>query len=243
MSGAASPLPDLARPDVGAALFSTWSVGAPERQRATVDAFAATWDSRPWPTPELLSHNLYLGTDGDTLMHHSQWTSEEAYHEFVRTQRRQRVDEIDAAVPGIKRNGIARYQRYRGFDTRTEGDPRVPGCIAVIELDFDDPDPDLRRAWIDLVIEALETDPDPSPGLISADFHLIVNGDRHLATDRARALNYAQWTSEEAYDAALASSAPGVGSATPQWERIRQFPGFKGSTIKRYRFERGFVPR
>ncbi|MES4904796.1 MULTISPECIES: antibiotic biosynthesis monooxygenase [unclassified Streptomyces] len=239
MSGAPNPLPDLTRPDVGAALFSTWSVGTPERQRATADAFAAAWDSRPWPSPELLSQNVYVGMDGETLMHHAQWTSEEAYHAFVRTQRQERVDQIDAAVPGIKRNGIANYRRYRGFDTRTENDPRVPGCIAVIELDFDHPD--LRQQWIDLVIEALETDPDPSPDLISADFHLIVDGARHLAGDRTRALNYAQWTSEEAYDAAIASAAPGVGSVTPQWERIRQFPGFRGSTIKRYRFERSFV--
>ncbi|MGW3569771.1 antibiotic biosynthesis monooxygenase [Streptomyces sp. NPDC000941] len=239
MPGAPNPLPDLTRPDVGAALFSTWSVGTPERQRATADAIAAAWDSRPWPSPQLLSQNLYVGTDGDTLMHHAQRTSEEAYHAFVRTQRQERVDQIDAAVPGIRRNGIANYRRYRGFDTRTENDPRVPGCIAVIELDFDDPD--LRRQWIDLVIEALETDPDPSPDLISADFHLIVDGARHLANDRTRALNYAQWTSEEAYDAAIASAAPGVGSVTPEWERIRNFPGFRGSKIKRYGFERSFV--
>ncbi|MDX3225625.1 antibiotic biosynthesis monooxygenase [Streptomyces sp. ME19-01-6] len=236
MPGATSPLPDLSRPDVGAALFSTWSVGTPERQRATVDALAASWNGRSWPTPELLSQNVYVGTDGDTLMHHSQWTSEEAYLTFVRAHRQARVDEIDAAVPGIERNGIANYRRYRGFDTRTEGDPRVPGCIVAIKADFDDPDPDLRRKWIDLVIEALETDPAPSPGLISADFHLIVSGARHLANNRVEVLNYAQWTSEEAYDAAIAADDP-----TPEWERVRHFPGFKGTTAKRYRFERSFV--
>ncbi|MEU0807976.1 antibiotic biosynthesis monooxygenase [Streptomyces sp. NPDC005970] len=236
MLGPTSPLPDLARPDVGAALFSTWGVGTPERQRATVDALAHSWDSRPWPSPELFSQNVYVGMDGETLMHHAQWASEEAYLAFVRAQRQERVDEIDAAVPGIERHGIANYRRYRGFDTRAAGDPRVPGCIVVIKADFDDPAPELRRRWIDAVIEALETDPAPSPDLISADFHLIVDGARHLANDRAQVLNYAQWTSEEAYDAAIAADDP-----TPEWERVRHFAGFQGTTAKRYRFARSFV--
>uniref|UniRef100_UPI003718FFF9 hypothetical protein n=1 Tax=Bacillus mobilis TaxID=2026190 RepID=UPI003718FFF9 len=123
-----NPLPDLTRPDVGAALFSTWSVGTPERQRAAVDAIAATWDGRPWPAPELLSYNVYAGTDGDTLMHHSQWASEGAYHAFFRTHRQERNDEIDSAVPDLKRLGLSSYRFYRGFQAPPPlADPRTPG--------------------------------------------------------------------------------------------------------------------
>ncbi len=234
------PLPDLTRPNVGAALFSTWSVGTPERQRATVDAIAATWDGRPWPAPELLSYNLYAGTDGDTLLHHSQWASEAAYHAFVRTQRQERNDEIDSAVPDIKRLGLSSYRHYRGFQSPTaQSETPDPGLIVVVEIDFDDPDPRLRRSWIDLVIEALENAPDP--GLISADFHLIVDGERHLSTDRARVFNYARWTGVEMYEAAMAADGP-RGGGSSLWDKVRDFPGRVGASARSYRFRRSFVP-
>ncbi|MCQ8191551.1 antibiotic biosynthesis monooxygenase [Streptomyces rugosispiralis] len=231
------PLPDLTRPDVGAALFSTWSVGTPERQRATVDAIAAEWDSRPWPAPELLSYNLYAGTDGDTLLHHSQWADEAAYHAFFRTQRQQRNDAIDGAVPGIKRLGLAYYRHYRGFRA-AQGETADPGLFVVVEIDFNDPDPQVRRSWVDLVIEALENEPDP--GLLSADFHLIADGERHLSTDRARVLNYARWTDEAAYEAALAAGGPRDGGSSA-WDRVRDFPARVGASSRSYRFRRSFV--
>ncbi|OPF72812.1 antibiotic biosynthesis monooxygenase [Streptomyces antioxidans] len=246
MSAPASsgPLPDLARPDVGAALFSTWSVGTPERQLATVDAIAAAWDSRPWPTPGLLSYNLYAGTDGDTLMHHSQWADEAAYHAFFRTQRQQRNDAVDSAVPDIKRLGLAYYRHYRGFRAPATVQPAAqaamadPGLFVVVEIDFNDPDPRARRTWVDLVIEALESEPDP--GLLSADFHLIADGERHLSTDRARVLNYAHWTGTAAYEAALAADGP-RGGGSSAWDRVRDFPARVGASSRSYRFRRSFV--
>ncbi|WP_413801366.1 antibiotic biosynthesis monooxygenase [Streptomyces iranensis] len=237
------PLPDLTRPDVGAALFSTWSVGTPERQRATVDAIAATWDSSPWPAPELLSYNLYAGTDGDTLMHHSQWADEAAYHAFFRTQRRQRNDAVDSAVPDIERLGLAYYRHYRHYrglqaPAAGQGATTDPGLFVVVEIDFNDPDPQARRSWVDLVIEALDSEPDP--GLLSADFHLIADGERHLSTDRARVLNYARWTDVEAYEAALAADGP-RGGGSSAWDRVRDFPALVGASSRSYRFRRSFV--
>ncbi|MBL1095775.1 antibiotic biosynthesis monooxygenase [Streptomyces coffeae] len=234
----AGPLPDLARPEVGAALFSTWSAGTPERQRATVEAIAATWDSRPWPAPDLLSYNVYTGTDGDTLMHHSQWTGEEAYHAFVQEHRAERVADIDSAVPDIKRLGVGTFRRYRGFSGIPEGTTPAPGLIVVIDVDFDAPDPALRRNWIDTVIETLHAV--PLPGLISADFHLNVDGRAHLGSDRARVLNYAQWTDEKAYEAAILDDGRPGGPAAA--DRLRNLPGFAGSESRRYHFARGFTP-
>lgn len=102
-------LPDLDRPGVGAVLASTWSVGTPERQRAAVEAIRRTWESRDWPDLGLLSYSVFIGTDGDTLLHYSQWTDEQAYDDFVRTYRGDRNAEIDAAVPGIERVALHRY--------------------------------------------------------------------------------------------------------------------------------------
>ncbi|MER6984638.1 hypothetical protein ABT317_48760, partial [Streptomyces carpinensis] len=111
--------PDLADPRVGAPFFSTWRVGTPQRQRQTVEAVAATWERRPWPADDLVSYHVYTGHDGSTLLHHSQWASEQAYEAFVRTRRQERVDEIDTAVPGIERLRLGRYRRYRGSGPRS----------------------------------------------------------------------------------------------------------------------------
>ncbi|MFD3664106.1 antibiotic biosynthesis monooxygenase [Streptomyces sp. NPDC058659] len=101
--------PDLYRPGVGTVLASTWRVGTPERQRAAVEAIRTAWESREWPELGLLSYSVFIGTDGDTLLHYSQWTAEQAYEDFVRTYRDDRNAEIDAAVPGIERVELHRY--------------------------------------------------------------------------------------------------------------------------------------
>ncbi|MEU6983454.1 antibiotic biosynthesis monooxygenase [Streptomyces sp. NPDC046324] len=216
--------PDLHRPGVGSAFVSTWRVGTPERQRAAVDAIAKAWESRDWPDVGLLSYSVYIGTDGDTLLHYSQWTSEEAYQDFVRTFRDDRNAEIDAAVPGIERVVLHRYAPpYRSAGPA--GD-RIPGCVVIVDVEFDGPDAARQRDWVDGVFDALETDPAPAPGGISAHFH--------LSTDGTRVLNYAEWESEQAHIEALALPGDGVGSPTPQWARVRSYPGVVAGTVKRY---------
>ncbi|MFJ7766977.1 antibiotic biosynthesis monooxygenase [Streptomyces sp. NPDC097107] len=226
--------PDIARPDVRAPFFSTWRVGTPERQRQTVEATARTWERRPWPTDDLLGYHLYTGHDGSTLLHHSQWASEQAYEAFVKTHRQERVDEVDTAVPGIERLEIGRYRRYRS-DTREDGPAPDPGCIVIVDVEFEGPGPERQRAWVDAVLEALASEPEPHPGGISAHFH--------LSTDGTRVLNYAEWESAQAHIDALAAPGDGVGSAPAQWERVRNWPGLKRSTVNRYDHALGLVPR
>lgn len=132
--------PDLARPDASAPFFSTWRVGTPERQRQTVDAIARTWEIRPWPAEDLRGYHVYTGHDGSTLLHHSQWASEQAYEAFVKTHRQERVDEIDTAVPGIERLGLGRYRRYRSA-AREDRAAVVPGCIVIVDIEFEGPTP------------------------------------------------------------------------------------------------------
>ncbi|MEU9703402.1 antibiotic biosynthesis monooxygenase [Streptomyces sp. NPDC047981] len=216
--------PDLARPGVGLVLVSTWRVGTPERQRAAVDAIAKAWQSRDWPDLGLLSYSVYLGADGETLLHYSQWTDAEAYQEFVRTFRDDRNAEIDAAVPGIERVVLHRFAPpYRSLPAQ---DARIPGCVVVVDVEFDAPDAARQRDWVDGVFEAMETDPAPVPGGISGHFH--------LSTDGTRVLNYAEWESEQAHIDALARPGDGVGSATPQWAKVQSYPGVVGGGVRRY---------
>ncbi|MFE6283844.1 antibiotic biosynthesis monooxygenase [Streptomyces sp. NPDC057877] len=225
--------PDLTRTDVGAPLFSTWRVDGPEWQRAAVGAIAEAWERRPWPTSGLVAYHVYVGGDGSTLMHHSQWTAEQAYEAFAKTGRQERVDEIDTAVPGIERLGLGRYRHYRSR-TRAEGDGRPPGLVVTVRIDFEEDAAERRRGWVDAVLEALAEDGDGHRGLISAHFH--------LSTDGTHVLNYAEWESEQAYDAALAAPGAGIGTPSPHWERVRTYPGVRGSTVSRYEHALGLVP-
>ncbi|MER5502294.1 MULTISPECIES: antibiotic biosynthesis monooxygenase [unclassified Streptomyces] len=216
--------PDLARNDVGLVKASTWDVGTPERLDATVEAVRRAWAGRDWPHPGLLSYTVHAGEDGKTLFHYSQWSDEQAYQEFFRHGRDERNAEIDAAVPGIRRLGLHTYELYRS-GTR-EDDGREPGCVVIVDVEFDGADPARQRDWVDSVFEALGTDPAPAPGGISAHFH--------VSTDGTRVLNYAEWESAEAHVAALATPGDGVGSSTPQWERVQSYPGMTGGGVNRY---------
>ncbi|CAL9413361.1 hypothetical protein SUDANB108_01706 [Streptomyces sp. enrichment culture] len=223
--------PDLTDPRIGAPFFSTWRVGSPERQRQAVEAIATAWERRPWPTGDLLGYHVYAGHDGDTLLHYSQWRSEQAYEAFVKTHRQERVDEIDTAVPGIERVWLGRYRRYR---SARRDDAPVPGCVVIVDVRFDGPDAQRQRAWVDAVFEALESEPEPHPGGISAHFH--------VSTDGTRVLNYAEWESAQAHIDALAAPGDGVGSATEQWKRVQNWPGLSESVVRRYDHVLGLVP-
>lgn len=209
-------VPDVARSDVSALLFSTWRVGTPERQRAAADAIGAAWEARPWPTRELRSYSVFAGEDGDTLLHYSQWLDEGGYDAFVRSQRQERNDEIDAAVPGIRRIGLHRYRLYRSTE-RATGD-RVPGCFVAVNVEFDGADMRRQREWVDGVFAAAAGAPSPE-GLIAA--HM------HLGTDGMRVLNFAEWTDARVHRA----FAPGAAVRAA----VREFPGVKGVTSQRFR--------
>ncbi|MFE2045244.1 hypothetical protein ACFXAZ_30875 [Streptomyces sp. NPDC059477] len=226
-------LPDLLRPEVRAPFFSTWRLGTPERQRLAVDAFAATWERRPWPARDLLSHHVYLGHDGSTLLHHAQWRSLAAYQGFAKTRRQETVDEIDTAVPGIERLTLHHYRRHHSLE-RAAGDPRVPGLVVTVRIDFEPGAAERRPDWMDTVVAALADDPAGHRGLISAHFH--------ASDDGTHVLNYAEWESDAAYDAAIAAPGEGIGSPSAAWERVRTYPGVKGFTGERFRHVLGLVP-
>ncbi|WP_086785031.1 antibiotic biosynthesis monooxygenase [Streptomyces caniscabiei] len=201
-----------------------------------VEAIADTWERRPWPAAGLLGYFVYTAEDGSGLLHHSQWADEQAYDAFVKTHRQERNDAIDTAVPGIERVGLARYRRYRSLTAAGQGRPaRVPGCVVIVDVRFDGPDPARQRAWVDAVEDALAAEPDAHPGGISAHFH--------LGTDGTRVLNYAEWETAQHHIDALAAPGDGVGSPSPLWQRVQNWPGLLSTgSVKRYEYALGLVP-
>ncbi|MER5768401.1 antibiotic biosynthesis monooxygenase [Streptomyces sp. NPDC001985] len=221
--------PDPRRPGVGLVKISTWEVGTPERQRAAVDAIARAWHSREWPDVGLLSYTVHIGEDGHTLLHYSQWTAEEAYQQFFARYRDEKNAEIDAAVPGIERLGLHSYELYESVGGGPD-DPRVPGCVVIVEVEFDGPDPVRQREWADTVLTAIGSDAAAPDGQRAGG----ISGSFHLGTDGTRVLNYAEWESADAHRAALAAPGAGVGSDTGPWHRVRDYPGVRVSRVNRY---------
>lgn len=226
MSVRVSTVPEITRPGVGVVKVSTWRVGTPERQRAAVEAISTAWRRRDWPHGGLLSYSVMVGEDGTTLLHYSQWRDEAAYQDFVRTGRDERNAEIDAAVPGIERLGLGSYELYRSGEP-AEGDTRVPGCVVIVDVEFEGPDPARQREWTDTVFAALDGDRYEQSAGIAAHFH--------ASTDGTRVLNYAEWENADGHILALKAPGDGVGSGSEQWEKVRTFPGLAGSTVNRYR--------
>ncbi|MFE6785823.1 antibiotic biosynthesis monooxygenase [Streptomyces sp. NPDC057680] len=217
--------PDLHRPGVGAVLISTWRVGTPERQRAAVDAIRTAWESRAWPDLGLLSYSVYTGTDGDTLLHYSQWTAEQVYEDFVRTYRDDRNAEIDAAVPGVERVELRRYAPIHRSAVRARpGTGELPGTVVVVEADFGGPGTGSREDWVDTVFAAMDEDAALRPGSGGSGVHF------HLSSDGGRVLNYAEWESEQAHVEWLADDA----RLSEAWTRVHRHPGLVGSRVKRY---------
>ncbi|MFD4373183.1 antibiotic biosynthesis monooxygenase [Streptomyces sp. NPDC058527] len=217
--------PDLYRPGVGQVLISTWSVGTPERQRAAVEAVRRAWEARPWPDPRLLSYTIYAGTDGDTLLHYSQWTGWEAYLDFVETHRDDRNGEIDAAVPGIRRIELHRYEPpFRSAVLSGESAGAVPGTLAAVEVEFDGADPERQRAWVDAVVAALADDEGhrPARGGIGAHFH--------LSGDGTRVFNHSEWVREQDHVEWQAEYEP----LSDAWRAVHHHPGLVGSRVRRY---------
>lgn len=174
--------PDLLRPGVGRVLSSEWTMGSPERLQTAAEIQVATWRQSPWPDG-LFSYGLYVGTDGDTLLHYSQWESEDAYHRFGELHWATRVDHVDDAVPGIQRHGVTFYRLYRSVVAFIA----APGLIVTEKLRAKGPVDAEELAKVRL--DTVETR--PPRGLIASH--------HHISTDGTVVLDYTEWTDEQAF--------------------------------------------
>jgi len=220
-------LPVISRPGVGTILVSLWIVGSLERQRAAVDAMMAEYH-RLGPPAGLLSLSCFASPEGSTVLNYAQWTSDEAHREFQRADRPVLAQGVDEVVPGIERPGVTRYRLYRSF--HPGGAPGQPGCIAVVTIHFDRPG--RARRWVDEVVSELAT-VDPVPGLVANHFH--------VSTDETRALNYAEWTDEQAHRDAVDGDRGPIGRHGPVGRLFRTRPGVKHLGFERYQLYRNLT--
>ncbi len=213
-------LPDITRPDVRAVLVSEWTVTAPELQRTLVDAIVASWEGVSWP-PGLLSVSVFASSDGERVLSYAQWASDEAFAEFVEGPC---LRQVDRALPGIESRESVAFHLYR---SQARPDAPVPRCVVIVSVEFEAPDEQRQRRWVDTVFEALEAETEPHPGGISGHFHVSVDG--------KRVMNYAEWLDEVSHREALAKSRQDTVGPGPKWREVRSFPGVVSAGYRRYR--------
>jgi deazaflavin-dependent oxidoreductase (nitroreductase family) len=174
-------------------------------QDASVEEMLAELERRGWP-PNLVSFDAFGSTDGETVLVYTQWQD----------------GEVDAGVLG------GEPVEYRLYRSAMREDPPTTGCVVVVRVEFDGPDEQRQRRWVDTVFDALAQETDPPAGGISGHFH--------VGTDGIRVLNVAEWTDEQAHRDALARSGQGTVGVSPGWRRVLEFRGVKESGFRRYRF-------
>lgn len=195
-------------PGPGLVLVGAWSVSGPADQRRIADAALDAWRTGPWPGG-LLAYDCLLGEDERTVVHCSEWTDEAAARAFAGAGKSAWLHAVHDAVPDIVHQKVTAYRRYRS--TTPLPAPPPAGCVVTVTVDLEEPDPERQRAWVDNAFDAAGTaDPAPEAGLLSARFHLSLDG--------ARVLNLAGWTTAQAH-----RDAAGVTDGFR--ERVRGFPG------------------
>jgi hypothetical protein len=95
----------------------------------------------------------------------------------------------------------------------------TPGCLVVVRQPLIRPDRAAQRDWVATVLRALDGDPQPPPGLLTASFFASRDGEF--------VLNFAEWTSASAHLDALARGSYGrhgsIGSSS-LWKATREHP-------------------
>ncbi|MEU7608239.1 hypothetical protein [Micromonospora sp. NPDC049204] len=171
--------PDSPEPDVAAVFVTRWHT--PAATAAVLREVTAAWTAAPWP-PGLLSLDAYAGVTAETALLYVRAADPDAYARHVST------------LPGVARRTAVEYRPHRAIVL--DGAPTA-GCAVVADFDVDDPP--RQEQIVTSVVRALEqTPPEHHRGMLSARFHLSVDG--------TRVLNLARWTDDAAHEAFLAGA-------------------------------------
>lgn len=189
MTAPAPRLPDLSRDDISHAVVTRWETTA-EQQLPLAEGILRHHRQTP-ARAGLEGTYCFVSARGDAVLTYQQWTDlPGAITSPVR-------EPADSTV----------FIPYRGVvdlpDQHAE-------CIVLVTFEF--PSAEDARLWCDLLMDAVTSQDEPTPGCIS----------RHLAlsTDGRTVLNHSQWLDAEDHARSLRSPAPSA-----QWRRVDDFEG------------------
>jgi hypothetical protein len=111
---------------------------------------------------------------------------------------------------------------------RLAREPLQTGCVVIVDREFDQPDREQAQRWVDSMFALPEPD-EPNLGAIAAYFH--------ISTDRARVVNFAQWTTEHAHRQISFSTVEELDTALkdkPDWRAVESAPNLVRTKFRRY---------
>jgi heme-degrading monooxygenase HmoA len=182
--------PDIVRTDSQMVLISKWRADDPVNQQAAGDSAIGLWDHIKWPEG-LLSHNVYLGTDGSTVLQYSQWTDEEAIGAFTEKHLQDRAKRSMNEVNGLERVEALKYKHYKSMFSDPAGWNRKPGCFIIVSFKTDGPE--WQHRFVNTLVETIESRENPHhPGSIASHFH--------HSRDGKRVVNYAEFVDEASHE-------------------------------------------
>jgi len=211
--------PQFGTPHAGLVLISYWTVANPDDQRRAAAYAMDLWRETGWPDG-MLSHHLFAGHDGHTVMNFSCWTGDAAFAAYLASDQPERARKIEAADVAITRDSIGRYRHYRTMPGSSSG--ARAGCY--IAVTFGVPDAAAQTALVDRIILAAE-------GLERAGNHGDIASHFHLSESGTRVVNIAEFTDAESHARLIDGIMDG---ATPISEAIAGVPGASFMGFQRF---------
>ena len=231
--------PDLGGADVGLLLTSRWRITSVDDPIIAAERAALAWSQSSTPAGLLASH-VFISADDRKLVRISQWRDDEAEGSVapppstaatgggttpgsasrVKTGRKPAI--VPVAEAAVEHLGTRVYRPHRSWIQRAPD--AQPGSLFVIDLDLGGPG--RAQDWVELIFQAVEAGGAVPEGLLAAHFY--------VSDDGRRAVNFAEWVSDEAHHAAISD---GGFMTSPAWARARAFAAGK-VTVESYRFFR-----
>ncbi len=219
-------LPEINLRGVGLILISEWLVNGSEEQVKVADAALKVWEQFQYPEG-LLSYSCYLSVDGKYIAYYWQWKDEVSQQQFLHLLKHKK--KINETLQ-MERQMVGKFRLCRSAVSDTSA---VPGCIVIVRREYESAE--ITSKFIDAAYNAVKAEEQEWTGCISANFHISMNG--------LVMVNYAEWTSEQAYQEFVDQSNKDtfIGLST-LWKEVREFP-YKPiySSFKMYRFYRSIV--
>jgi heme-degrading monooxygenase HmoA len=205
-------LPIIGHPDAGLILISYWTVQSPDLQKEAASLAMQLWEDVVWPDG-LISHHVFGGHDGKTVMNYSQWRDDAAFDSYLASDQPERAHQIEAHPAGISRDSIDRFRLNRRLGGAAPN--ATPGCFVLVtfELELKQPEELVNR----IVGTAQTADApvtDTEPGDIASHFH--------INQDRTRVVNVAEFTDVESHERVVRSS---LQSDSPVIQAVAELEG------------------
>ncbi|XHB98877.1 hypothetical protein ABWH97_11305 [Nitratireductor sp. ac15] len=186
----------IGHPEAGLILISYWSVASPSLQREAAKLAMDLWDNVAWPEG-LLSHHVFGGHDGKTVINYAQWRYNRDFDAYLASDQPDRAEKIEDHPAGITRESIDRFRLYR----RLEGAAKtaVPACFVLVSFDLEPPAK--AETLVDTIIAAAR-----SSALSDADTKGSIASHFHINHDATQVVNVAEFVDTQSHESLVQSA-------------------------------------